>query len=303
MVADIVPSKDRLRAFSLNYWAINLGFSFAAVLAGLAAKVDYLLLFLVDGGTTLLVASLIVTRLRETRPAAATTAAGHATGPNAFRVITSDRVFLVFVVLNLCTGVIFMQHLSMLPIAMGDDGLSASTYGTVIALNGVLIVLGQLFIPRLVKGRSGSQVLAAAALVLGLGFGLTAFSHTPLWYAITVLVWTFGEMLNAPSNAMMIAELAPATMRGRYQGTFTLSWSAAAFTAPILGGWVHETLGNQALWLGCLAVGAAVAVVQLASAGARERRATDLRVAATAPVGHTAGDRPGDAIEPAAAVA
>ena len=47
----------------------------------------------------------------------------------------------------------FLQHISMLPIAMGDDGLSPATYGSVIALNGVLIVVGQLFVPRLIRGR------------------------------------------------------------------------------------------------------------------------------------------------------
>ena len=37
MMVDVVPERDRLRAFTLNYWAINLGFACAAVLAGLAA--------------------------------------------------------------------------------------------------------------------------------------------------------------------------------------------------------------------------------------------------------------------------
>jgi hypothetical protein len=39
--------------YSLNYWAINLGFASAAVLAGFAAQFDYLLLFVVDAATTL----------------------------------------------------------------------------------------------------------------------------------------------------------------------------------------------------------------------------------------------------------
>ena len=29
MVADVVPPADRVRAFALNYWAINLGFAIA----------------------------------------------------------------------------------------------------------------------------------------------------------------------------------------------------------------------------------------------------------------------------------
>lgn len=55
-----------------------------------------------------------------------------------------------------------------------------------------------------------------------------------------MLVWTAGEMLKSPSTATPIAELSPETMRGRYQGAFSLSWSIAAFAAPVLGGLVRD---------------------------------------------------------------
>src|SRR5581483_1527383 len=63
LFVDIVPEPDRLRAFTLNYWAINLGFASAAVLAGLAASVSYLVLFAVDAGTTLVTAVIVLTRV------------------------------------------------------------------------------------------------------------------------------------------------------------------------------------------------------------------------------------------------
>ena len=117
-------------------------------------------------------------------------------------MVLRDRVFVGFVLVNLFMALVFLQHISMLPIAMGDEGLSPSTYGWVISLNGLLIVLGQLFIPRLIQGRSRSHVLALATVILGVGFGLTAFAGAAAWfYAITVLVWTLGEMLNSPSTS------------------------------------------------------------------------------------------------------
>src|SRR3954447_5084547 len=68
MMVDVVPDKDRVRAFSLNYWAVNLGFALSAVGAGLAAKADYLLLFVIDAGTTLVTALIGLIFLAETRP-------------------------------------------------------------------------------------------------------------------------------------------------------------------------------------------------------------------------------------------
>jgi MFS family permease len=281
MMIDVVPEKDRLRAFSLNYWAINLGFACAAVLAGLAAQAGYLLLFVVDAATTLITALIIFTRVKETRSVSAAPVAKGGTAPRgALRTILTDRVYLGFVALNLFAALVFLQHISMLPIAMGDSGLTPATYGSVIALNGVLIVVGQLFVPRLIKGRSRSHVLALASLVMGLGFGLTAFAGTAWFYGVTVLIWTLGEMLNSPSNSTLIAELSPAALRGRYQGVFSLSWQIAGAAAPILGGLVREHVGNGALWLGCAAIGAVMAVAHLVSGPARERRAVQLRTAA-----------------------
>ncbi|MGC4748875.1 MDR family MFS transporter [Micromonospora sp. DT201] len=298
MMIDVVPAKDRLRAFSLNYWAINLGFACAAVLAGLAAQANYLLLFVVDAGTMLVTAAIIFTRVPETRLAGPAATAVASAPRGALRTILTDRVYLGFVALNLFSALVFLQHISMLPIAMGDDGLSPATYGSVIALNGVLIVVGQLFVPRLIRGRSRSHVLALASVVLGVGFGLTAFAGTAWFYGLTVLVWTLGEMLNSPSNSTLIAELSPAELRGRYQGVFSLSWQIAGAIAPILGGLLREHAGNDTLWYGCAALGVLLAVAHLVSGPARERRATALRRSgeALAPVTADRGPQPAEAV-------
>jgi predicted MFS family arabinose efflux permease len=277
MIADIIPDTDRMRAFSVYYWAINLGFAVAAILAGFAAQAGYLTLFVIDAATTAGAAILIAVKVRETRPVAHTATAAHA---GSLRTVLADRVFLGFVICNLLVALVVLQHMSMLPIAMRADGLSSRTFGLVIALNGILIVAGQLFVTRLLRDRRPTLVLAASAVVLGAGFGLTALADTPIGYAATVLIWTCGEMLNAPANAALLASLSPATMRGRYQGAFGLSWQVASFGAPVLGGLVQQAAGATWLWLGCLALGLLAGGWNLAAAPARERRAAGLGVPA-----------------------
>jgi MFS family permease len=276
LMVDLVPTADRLRAFTLNYWVINLGFAFAAVTAGFVANIDFLLLFIIDAGTTVAAATLIAFTVHE--PARAPRPSIVDREPS-LRNVFRDRVFVAFVCVNVLTALVFMQHLSTLPIAMAQDGLPASTYGTVIALNGILIVALQLFMSRLLRRLRRATALALAGLIMGLGFGLTAFAHTAWFYAMTVLVWTVGEMLNAPSNSTTIAELSPASMRGRYQGVFSLSWSSATFLAPIVGTAVFQYLGNTVLWAGCFVMALAVAILHLAAGPARERRVVQLRTA------------------------
>lgn len=283
LMIDIVAEKDRVRAFSLNYWVINLGFAFSATMAGLLAAVDFRLLFAVNAATTAIGATIIAVAVREPPRLATPERTGHAPGGPGLRTVFADRVFIAFVAVNVLTAMIFMQHISTLPMAMSHDGLPPSTFGTVIALNGVLIVAGQLFVPRLLRGRRHATTLAVAALVVGIGFGLTAFADAAWFYAITVLVWTVGEMLQSPSNSATNAELSPAHLRGRYQGVFSLSWSAASFLAPIVGSAVLQYAGTSALWLGCLALGVVIAGIHVLAGPSRERRAAELRATVRSP--------------------
>lgn len=272
MMVDVVPDRDRVRAFSLNYWAINLGFASAAVGAGLAAKVDYLLLFVVDAGTTLVTAMICLILLTETRPRRAVARPSRGGGGGGMITALRDRVFVTYLLVSFGGIVVMMQHMSTLPIAMTADGLSAATYGWVIAVNGVLIVLGQLFVPRLIGGREPHRVLALGSLIIGVGFGLTAFAHAAWFFGLTVVIWTLGEMIQSPSNSITVAGLSPAAMRGRYQGLNSLSWSAGAALAPIAGGLTQEHVGDTALWMGCFVVCALVAVGHLIAGPSRRRR-------------------------------
>ncbi len=284
MMIDIVPDRDRLRAFSLNYWAINLGFAVAAVGAGFAAQFDYLLVFAIDAGTTLIAATIGLLFLRETRPVRpAPSPRDRAAGDAGLRTVLRDRAFLTFIGLNLFAVLVMFQHQSTLPIAMTADGLSPATYGWVIALNGFLIVAGQMFVPRLIGGFPRARVLALATLVVGVGFGLVTFAGTAGFYGLTVVIWTLGEMLQSPSNAALIADLSPVALRGRYAGVNSLSWSAGSALAPILGGLVQQHLGNSALWLGCALVGAVTAGGQLLAGPLWERRAAALRASTAVP--------------------
>ena len=286
MMVDIVPEHDRVRAFALNYWAVNLGFAAAAIIAGFASQVDYLLLFVGDAATTLITATITAIFLAETRPAARSAAlpgarSGALPGARSARLdrgpglgtALRDGVFGVYLLLSLISVLVILQHLSTLPISMLADGHSATTYGLIIAVNGVLIVSGQLFIPKLIAGRDHAKVLAVAALLVGAGFGLVALAETPLAYALTVIIWTLGEMLQSPSNAATVAALSPPGLRGRYQGLNSLSWSAGGALAPILGGLVLQRAGDAVLWGGCFALCVLVAVGQLLAAPARARRA------------------------------
>lgn len=74
-----------------------------------------------------------------------------------------------------------------------------------------------------------------------------------------------------PTASTYAANHAPADMRGRYMGFFSLSWGVASGVAPIFGGTLGEVINPQATWFGGAAVGL-VSVVGFLVLANRERR-------------------------------
>ncbi|MFI6153127.1 MDR family MFS transporter [Kitasatospora sp. NPDC051170] len=269
IIADLVPAEDRVRAYSLNYWAINIGFGLSAAVAGLIATHGYLTLFVLDALTTLICAVVIFIRIPETRPepvaVAVPVTGAEPDGPAEPKVslltVFRDAPFMAVVGLNLLLALIYQQGSTTLAVDMGASGITTTEYGLVIGLNGLLIVVLQIPLTRWMEGRSRTALLIASCLVTGWGFGLAALAGSSAWlFALSVAVWTVGEVLNAPTMMGLVAELAPTQARGRYQGVYSLSWSLAAFIGPAAGGLVLDHAGPGTLWLVCGVCGTVAAL-------------------------------------------
>ncbi|MGV9215985.1 MFS transporter [Micromonospora sp. RB23] len=280
-IVDVVPTDRRSRAFNLEFWALNLGMAVASLLAGLVAEASFTALFLIDAGATLTAAAVIGWKVPETLRRAAPTShptAGRPRRPGLLTVLR-DRIFLVFVGLTFVLAVLTLQTSTIMPLAMRADGLGPSAYGVVVALGGALIVLGQLFVPRLIDGRRKAVVLAASTALLAVGFGVLAVADELAVYLGAAVVWTVGSMLAAPPNAQINADLAPPDLRARYQSVFYLTFPAAAFVAPMLGGVSLQYLGDRH-WLIVGGLGLLAAVGHLLAGPTRERHVDALRRAA-----------------------
>lgn len=248
MMADIVRPEDRVRAFALNYWAINLGFAVSATVAGFVAEYSYLAGFLGEAALTLVCAVLVYVKLPESRPEKQTAAQAAAEAEISLGTVLRDGRYMGVVGLSFLISLIFMQGSFGLPLAMGTAGFSTGDYGLVVAVNGVLIVLLQIPVTRFIEHRDPQKLLVISALLAGYGFGLTAFGGTIGVLALTVCVWTLAEIINSPTQMSLVVRLSPLHGRGRYQGMYTMSWAVASLVAPLLAGAVIDRFGAAWLW-------------------------------------------------------
>jgi predicted MFS family arabinose efflux permease len=274
MVADVVPEGDRPRAFGVLYWANNVGISLSAVVGGLVGARSWLALFVADAATTVLFALVVWRKVPESRgvPAARPPAPG-ATAPQerGWGAVLSDGPFLAFVVVFVVFLAVFFQFQVAMPIAMTRAGFDTAQIGRVMAVNGLLIALLSPFSARAFAGRDPGRVLALGAVLVGAGYGAYAWCTTAPEYAVATAIWTLGEITTMPVAIALVASMAPADLRGRYNGLYSLAFGAGQTLAPLLGGTILARSGAGVLFGGCLAVCLAAAAAHLVLGAARQR--------------------------------
>jgi MFS family permease len=256
-VADLVPAAARPRAFALIYWAINLGVSVSGILGGFLAQRGWWLLFALDAATCLIFAVFVA---RGVPDVPIERAEGDAGG---YGPVLRDRLAVGLSAITLVGACVYMQSFVALPLSMSADGLPPSAYGLAYAVNPIAIIVIQPLTLRWLTSHDPVIVFASSILVLGAGFGLTGFAHSTPAYAATVFVWTMGEIAFNAVGPTIVNSIAPAHLRGRYNGLIGLAYGASALIGPLAGTAALDA-GRWVVWGGCAVVSVAVAAALLA---------------------------------------
>lgn len=253
VIADLVQPDRHKQAFGLLYWVMNLGVAIGAVLAGFFAEIGYILLFIGDALTTVASAALIFWMIKETRPAKGLSSSE--VRMSRLIVPLKDARLMLFVFLSLGIYLVYIQHGTTLPLDMQLSGISARNYGMLIAINALLVVCFQPLFARIFSHVSPGLAMALAATLTGVGFGAIGFARSVPMYALSIAIWTAGEMIMSPVAPAVVASLSPTELRGLYQGTYQLSWGLAVCAGPLIGSEIFGSFSPGTLWLSCLALG------------------------------------------------
>lgn len=252
--AERAPPTLLPRAFALLRLAINTGVGIGAAIGGILANLDYVLLFVCDA-LTCWGAALLLFRLATPRRAAAPDDAStpadapERNAPQAFTSPFQDGPFLGLMLVTFVGALVFFQMMAALPLYFGDEcGLSKPTIGLLFAWNAVMIVAFEMLLTRWAETKDRMTIVAAGWLFLCAGFGMMPLGAGIPFLALTITVWTFGEMLALPMISAVVAERATPATRGRYMGVYTLSFALAFIASPPVGMWVYQHAGPTVLW-------------------------------------------------------
>jgi MFS family permease len=254
MFARVVAPEHRGSIFGVNYALQNLGFGIGATVSGLvldpARPYTFQYLFLADAVSFLIFAALLLFA-GELRPAFQesqdhkpdqTTLAG----VQGYGLVLRDRGLLACAALNtLLSAASFSQLNSAFPAwATGEVHATSRLIGFAFLANTVTITVAQLFVMRyLLRGRRRTRAVASAALLFGAAWLIVlaagkivggAFAGAAL--IASLVVFALGETILSPSLPALVNDLAPDSLRGRYNAVYSLSWQIGPIIGPIVAG-------------------------------------------------------------------
>ena len=255
LLADITPTRDREKAYSLLYLGANIGLMVAPTLSGLLFKNYLWLAFIISGvaiGCSTVLIWLLVQDIRPVEDTGEEAVYQRARdNESVWRVLCDNKPVLLFTIITALYFAAYNQFNFLMPLEMGrfhgDDG--ALIFGTVTSLNCIVVVI---FTP-LITGwfrripETGKMVVGRVLLITGYLVFILLLGHIPVYYAAIVL-FTWGEIFNTLAEGPYESKRIPASHRGRLTSVLGVGQGTLLSLFNVAVGKVYDVAGSRGAW-------------------------------------------------------
>jgi MFS family permease len=264
LLTTLAAADVRHRVTAVSRVAGNAGIGIGGVLGGLVAAyglTGFVVLFVVNAATYLAYVALLAAVVHES-PRREPVRGG-------YRLVRRDRAFVHLAVTDVAMIAIGWGVFTWLlpPFARNGIGLSTALIGLLLGINALTVVVAQVPVARFAEGRRRAPTMALAG-VLFCGaclLVLAADASRAAAYAILVTAVAavgLGECLHTTALTSLVADLAPAQLRGRYMAVIGLCFWIGLAVAPT-GGTALLSLSPTAAFGIAAAVALAAAISML----------------------------------------
>ena len=253
MIADILPDEKRQEGFGILRVGFNYAWIFGTALAGLIAAQSFLALFIIDAVLSVTVAIILYRYLPETKPTVSHTEENKNDSlfkaVIGYNVVIRDLAFMSFIFAGMIALIVYQQQYSSMAVYLRDvHNISSKSYGVMLSITGVEVVLLQFWISRTIRKYSPFLMMMLSAIFFLVGFGMVGIVGSYALFILAVITITVGEMIFFPTSSALTANFAPADMRGRYMAMAHLAWSIPATVGPGAAGLILDGSNPDQLW-------------------------------------------------------
>ncbi|RJX39271.1 MFS transporter [Paenibacillus pinisoli] len=250
LMADLTGKEKRYQVFSLRYMAINIGVSVGPLLGTLFAAMSGRLPWIITGCIYLCYGVLLHVLLNKF---GIRSIEGEKKEPvtigQSWNVIRRDKAFRYFIIGGIISAISYAQMTSTLSqFVDGQFANGVTLFAWMMSINAVVVIAFQLPFSKWAEKKSPMTAIAVGSISYAIGHVGFAFSDSWWMLIVSMVIFTWGEILTFPAGAMIIDRLAPDKMRGTYFGAQTFT-NLGHFLGPWLGGMLLQGYGGRSLFI------------------------------------------------------
>ncbi len=264
-IASWLPVEKRVKAFSMNYTLINVGWAVGSSLGVWLAGFSPMLPFLISGGLALVTVITLSWGIRNipNRPAQAEIEQKPLPKPNlrqTLSILAHDRRLIYFTLGSTLGSIVFGQftgYLSQYLILTSDAVFAYKVIGAVMITNALIVIVFQYALSSRMRQATLLRwlFLGTVFFMIGLAGFMLAGPSVLIW-VIAMAIFSFGELIVIPAEYMFIDFIAPDNMKGSYYGMQNLSNLGGAIN-PVLCGFLLSYTAPPVMFIALIASAAA----------------------------------------------
>lgn len=258
MLNDLTQPMNRQAAFSLLYMGMNLGTAIGSIIAGFLFNNFMKLLFIGDAVTTLISILLLTLFVHETKPTdeeigrmQETRIEEKAETGGVLAALLRRPTLFIFVILDTIYSFVYAQTHFSLPLkaeAVFGEELGARYFGTFNMINCLEVIFLTTIIALITRKIRAIYNVSIAGVFFAIGFGMLFFVQSFWVFAISTVIWTVGEIINATNVGVYIANHTPISHRGRFNAIINLISGIGGSLSPYIMGSFIAKNGVNNVW-------------------------------------------------------
>jgi MFS family permease len=273
-IVELTPKNQQVMVFSVLRLTFNVGATVGPMGAALLLTyASYGTLFYVDAATSLAFGVVAYAALRSNaEPEAAAKASDGKHG--GYGQVLADRRFMLVVLGLFVTAVTYIQSSAALPLFVTGSGHDERVYATLLTVNGFIVIAFEVLLSKWLQRLPIGLPMTIGMAVLGIGHLLYTGPTPVALLLLATVVWTFGEVIAAPSMMAYPGLVAPPALRAHYIAAATIPQQVGYAVGPMIGVAAWHAWG-AGVWVLTGALGLLGAGLVAAGADLRRRRPQD----------------------------
>ncbi|MDE5907144.1 MAG: MFS transporter [Lachnospiraceae bacterium] len=242
-------SDKKTNAFSLVYFAQNVGFGMGSVVAGTIFKINPNIIFIVDAITTIISCIILYLFLaNDYIYSDGKTNNDEGVKKNKLFVDYNKKEFFVLLILN---AIAYGQIQFLLPLYLKEYLGSNSTvfYGFLVGLNSVLVIFLSPIVTQIFGQRKLSKTLFFGEFVFAVGYLTYGISLNKLSLLIAMFIFTLGEVLFSVCYMPYLVQDVNKNQVGMISSVANSFYKAGSILSPLVGGLIISFIGYRKSWM------------------------------------------------------